>query len=357
MNFKPSLREVLPTPVQNAARSHFASHANELTGTPWFVRAFSGFGAWLASLFLMGFLAVAVVSSNEVVAIVLGLLLTGGAVFLRRTTQGVFLTQFILATGLCGQGMFLGGVADLSDSGMVTTFILFVFQGVLLVVYPDVVQRFLSAMFAGGALLFFLRLVAPGVSVELDLVLIALAIHLLFLHQGRLLGGTWKQVVTPAAFGLTVVFLTDLFLRTWFDGALANIQRVKPLGLPPGVLTLGLAAVTLYSAWRVLEETGADTQGIVGITVLATLALTAVLTLQTPGIIATLGLLMLGFHRRSAVLLGLSVAFVLVFGAGYYYDLHLSLLAKSLALLGSGLMLLGLRLFILRRFPAAEEVR
>ena len=63
-------------------------------------------------------------------------------------------------------------------------------------------------------------------------------------------------------------------------------------------------------------------------------------------------------HRVSIlVLLGMAVVFILVFGVGYYYDLQLSLLAKSLTLLGSGLVLLGLRLFILRRFPAAEEVR
>ena len=35
--------------------------------------------------------------------------------------------------------------------------------------------------------------------------------------------------------------------------------------------------------------------------------------------------------------------------------LRMSLLAKSLALLGSGLLMLGLRLFVARRFPVAGE--
>jgi uncharacterized membrane protein len=106
----------------------------------------------------------------------------------------------------------------------------------------------------------------------------------------------------------------------------------------------------------VLEETDSEPGGAAGVTAFASLGLTALLTLQTPGVIAALGVLLLGFHRRSVVLLGMAVLFILVFGVGYYYDLQLSLLAKSLALLGSGLVLLGLRLFILRRFPAAEEV-
>jgi len=66
------------------------------------------------------------------------------------------------------------------------------------------------------------------------------------------------------------------------------------------------------------------------------------------------GVLALAFHRRSVVMLGLAVAFLIGFGVLYYYDLSLSLLAKSGALVGSGLVLLGLRLFILRRFPAAS---
>jgi uncharacterized membrane protein len=104
-----------------------------------------------------------------------------------------------------------------------------------------------------------------------------------------------------------------------------------------------------------MEETHAEPGGLAGVTVFAALALTALLTFRTPGVIAALGVLMLGFHRRSVVLLGMAVLFVLVFGVSYYYDLGLSLLAKSLALLGSGLLMLGLRIFIARRFPVAGE--
>ena len=71
-----------------------------------------------------------------------------------------------------------------------------------------------------------------------------------------------------------------------------------------------------------------------------------------PGVIGAAGVLALAFHRRNEVMLGLAVAFLIGFGVLYYYDLSLSLLAKSGALVGSGLVLLGLRLFILRRFPA-----
>src|SRR5690606_25144366 len=112
------------------------------------------------------------------------------------------------------------------------------------------------------------------------------------------------------------------------------------------LLTLGLAAVTLYSAWRMLEEHGAPLRSAAGVTVLVALGVTAALTLRTPGVIAAAGVLALAFHRRAVLLLGLGVVFLIAFGALYYCGLSRSLLAKSGALVGSGLALLALRQFV-----------
>ncbi|HEX5748762.1 MAG TPA: DUF4401 domain-containing protein [Archangium sp.] len=357
MAFKPSLRDVLPTSLHEPARAALTSSTEATASMPWFVRILTGFGAWLASWFLIAFIAMGVLGAGEEVgAIVLGLILTGGAVFVRHAGSNVFLTQLALSTGLAGQGLFIGGVGAASDekgAALATVAI----QAVLLFIYPDLIQRFLSTFFGSLALLYLLRITAPAVLADVTLVGITVLAHLLFLKQARLQSGRWSALVTPAAFGLVTTLLSSLVMRSWFHELYRELFRKGAVELPAGVLTLGLAVVTLYSAWRVLEETDSEPGGPAGVTAFASLALTALLTLHTPGVIAALGVLLLGFHRRNVVLLGMAVVFILVFGVGYYYDLQFSLLAKSLALLGSGLVLLGLRLFILRRFPAAEEVR
>jgi uncharacterized membrane protein len=158
------------------------------------------------------------------------------------------------------------------------------------------------------------------------------------------------------AFALAVTVFGALLARSLGD--VGHELHQNGMGSPIAVLTLGLAIVTMYTAARVLQETGLEVSGLPGVTVFVALGLTALLTLKTPGVIAAAGVLALSFHRRSVVMLGLAMAFLLTFGVFYYYDLSLSLLAKSLALLGGGLVLLGLRLFILRRFPATPaEVR
>jgi MFS family permease len=357
MAFKPTLRDVLPTPLHQPARTALTSSTEATASTPWFVRILTGFGAWLASWFLIAFVALGVLGAGEEVgAIVLGLILTGVAVLVRHAGGNVFLTQLALSTGLAGQGLFIGGVAVATDekgAALATV----VIQAVLLFVYPDLIQRFLSTYFGGLALLFLLRHTAPAVLTDVTLVGFTVLAHLLLLKQAQLQNGRWSALVTPVVFGLFTTLMSSLVMRSWFHEIYREIFRKGATEMPTAVLTLGFAVVTLYSAWRVLEETDSEPGGPAGVTAFASLALTALLTLHTPGVIAATGVLLLGFHRRNVVLLGMAVVFILAFGVGYYYDLQLSLLAKSLALLASGLVLLGLRLFILRRFPAAEEVR
>ncbi len=355
MTFKPSLRAVLPPETQQPARDMLLVLPEAQHGTPWFVSVLSGLGAWVASLFLMIFLSLFLLNDSKGGAIVMGLVITAGAVMLRRASSHVFITQLALSAGLAGQGFFLLGVENLWSSGTATALAAFVLQFVLLVVYPDTLQRFLSTLFAGLSMLYLLRVHAPAVVADVALVALTAIAHVLLLQQGRLQSRDWEaRLVTPTAFGLITTLFWVLLIRTWFQGVYQYFFR-EGRELPVGVLTLGLAAVTLYSAWRVMEETQARPGGAAGVTAFAALALTALLTLNTPGVIAALGVLMLGFHRRNAVLLGMAVLFILVFGVSYYYDLHMSLLAKSLALLGSGLLMLGLRLFIAHRFPVAGE--
>ena len=177
-----------------------------------------------------------------------------------------------------------------------------------------------------------------------------------FLQQAQLQQSSWRTLLSPVVFALAITLFGSLLARSFSD----VVHELRELGMhsPLALLTLGLAVVTMYTAARVLQELGVEVSGAVGVTVFVSLGLTALLTLHTPGVIAAAGVLALAFHRRSVVMLGVAVAFLIAFGAFYYYDLSLTLLAKSLALLGSGAVLLGLRLFILRRFPAAPgEVR
>ncbi len=360
MALKPSLREVLTRlreqealspDLEARALTAMEAHWRTNAATPWYVRALIGFGAWVAACFLIFFFALLTDLKNEVVILVIGLVLCGVTTGLRRLSSQLFLSQLCLAFNLTGQALIIVGLAQITERETVVALAVLLLNLTLLFLYPDQVLRFLAATAAALSLLFLVYQLHSLALVDLTLVALAALLHLLFLQQARLQQGRWRALVSPAAFSLVLLLFGALLARSFED--LGRELRANGMESPIAILTLGLAVVTMYTAARVLQETGLDVSGAAGVTVFVSLGLTALLTLNTPGVIGAAGILALAFHRRSVVMLGLAVAFLISFGVLYYYDLSLSLLAKSLALLGSGLVLLGLRLFILRRFPAA----
>ena len=360
MALKPTLREVLlrlseqgavPSDAAPRAMSAMEAYWRSTSATPWYVRVLIGFGAWLAAFFLCFFFLLLMGFRNLDSFLLLGLLLCGGTVGLQYVSRHVFLSQLCLAFCLTGQGLFIVGLAKVANSETTVAVSFLLLELALLVLYPDRILRFLATVGAALALLFLVHDLRLPALVDLTLVFFAALLHLLVLFQSRLQRGAFQALVSPLAFALALVLFGALLSR----GSMNIGAEFRPHGpqSPIAVLTLGLAVVTMCTAFQVLRETGLEVSGAAGVTVFLSLLLTALLTLNTPGVIGAAGVLALAFHRRSVVMLGLAVAFLIGFGVLYYYDLSLSLLAKSGALVGSGLVLLGLRLFILRRFPTA----
>ena len=87
------------------------------------------------------------------------------------------------------------------------------------------------------------------------------------------------------------------------------------------------------------------------IAVIATMCLA---TFTTPGILAALGLMVLGYARNDRYLLAMGVLFFPVFIVVFYYEWEISLLIKSWIMAGSGAILLSARWFLNMRGWAKE---
>ncbi|MCP3058053.1 DUF4401 domain-containing protein [Myxococcus sp. K38C18041901] len=355
MSLRPSIQQVLEglrsegqvdELAEARARATLEVHQRTSTASPWFVKAFAAFGAWLSAIFLVSFFVCVGLWKEEEVFSGVGLVLVIAAVALRRTIQGVFLEQLTLAVTLAGVGMAATGVAhfgsDLAGVGA-----LLVISLALLFVYPDATLRFLATLGAAGASFYLLMELVPGPGMDLCILACAALLYWLFLHQARLRTGRLGDLVGPVAFGLACGLPAAMVTRVSHFLLTPDLHESLPMPL----LTLGLTALTLVTAWQVMREHDLPPSGPQGAAVFAALTLVAVLTAQTPAVITSVGLLVLGFHRRSSLMVGIATAFLLASGTWYYYDMSVTLLAKALALMGSGVILLGLRLFLSRRFP------
>jgi len=360
MSLRPSLRDViqglqregqLDDHAEARALATLEVHQRTSTATPWFVKALAGFGAWIAAGFLLSFFGCTGLYKEEAALIVLGVLLCVSATFLRRSGQGAFLEQLALALALAGVGLITTGVAILARDESIPAIAHFVVCAALLLTFPDPILRFLATLNMGGAALFLLWDGLGGVGLDVGILACAALMHGLFLFQSRLTAGSRGDLVGPVGFALASGIPGALLARGIPD--VVGTFLVDRAALPVPALTVGLTAITFFTAWSVMKELKLDPSGGAGAAVFAALTVTALLTPHTPAVITAVGLLTLGFHRRSNILLGLAVAFLLASGGWYYYDLGLTLLAKAIALAGSGLVFLALRLALTRRHPTA----
>ena len=309
---------------------------------PWHMRLAVGFGAWLATGFLLGSVMAIADLEDDLTRAAVGALLIVGAIWLRRTAKAEFLRQAATAASLAGQGILIFSIGEAYDSRIAG--LAGVGLSVLLIwLMPDPVHRFLSTLIAVIA--------AAAVAVDSDapvLEVVRLAVVLLVAYVWRIglrtRGAALAEMLAPVGYAL-IVGLFGLLLF----GVLVTIPDGRMLvgnvhGIVPGRAT-AVAMVVLLAAlvWKIIEELGGQHSSKQSVAALAGVVILGASTLSSPGVMAGVAVLTLAFDRRDRALLGLATLFLLFFGSMYYYSLQLTLLEKSAVLAGSGALLLAIR--------------
>jgi hypothetical protein len=273
---------------------------------PWFVRLLMGMGAWAASACFIGFLTLIHVIDSRGSSLVCGVLLAGAATLLRRASRHDVAVQLSLSLCLAGRALVYGGVD--SDSKLSVWVVALLLEGAMVLVYPDMVNRFIST---GGMWLALMGLLdalgAPSWVIGLATAGLGAAVAAAWEHQGTLAAGRWSQHHAPVASALAVSLLGTLLVLS------GSGHREELSG---GVIAaaVGLTGVFAAFLWRVLQEHRVPRAGL---WVALSLCLGA-LTWSTPALIASLLLLGLGFHRRQPLLLGLAAGALVASGVLFY---------------------------------------
>ncbi|MEP6619402.1 MAG: DUF4401 domain-containing protein [bacterium] len=305
---------------------------------PVYLRVVVGIGAWIAACFLLASFVALV--REEGAATIVGVVVLAVAVWGRQLSGGEFLRQATVAGSFAGQGLIAFGLARLTNGEGIASLVAMVLSIVLVLIMRDRFHRFLSTMIA--VLSMAVGLNAAHVPGFLDVValLVAGAAAAAWRINVRDRSDEADELLTPVGYGL-VVALFGLMLFGASSSTLASGYQEHPqLGV---ATTSGIALLLDVLARVIFAEHYARHRSVTGIALLGGLALFALLTMDSPGIIAGVAVLILGFDRRNSVLVEMGVAFLLVFGAAYYYSLDLTLLQKSGVLAGSGAVCLAAR--------------
>jgi len=343
--------------IDGLVESHKMTHTNaqhaklmlqeKAAVQPWYVRTMVGFGAWLASLLLVGFFVGLFPGMYEVGFIVVGLVLVAGAVFFRRISDGDFIVQSTLAVSLAGQAMAAFGLLGVFewDATEPVLIAIIIMSAVLFIIFPDRIHRVLSVLLAVGS--FASLLYAQELNALIPVVgpAIAVAFVVLYERQAVIIESGWGALLRPLQDGLVVGAFGCLMLSTVYVLPEITSYSFYPR---PWISTLLLGGLFLYVGsriWPPLVE-NARTPGLV---LVYGLMLTVVLAAwSAPGLLLALIVVMVGTASGNRSMVGTGVVFLVVFVSAYFYGIQLTMLAKSGSLIASGVAILLVRWALLK---------
>lgn len=320
---------------------------------PWYIRAMVGFGAWLASLLLIGFVASFSLAMDGGYAFI-GLALIVGAVLLRHRTENDFLIQCALASSLAGQALFGYGLAETVGHDEFEIFLGFalVVSSVLFFVFPDRIHRVIMVLLATGSLTTLLFVWEANSLVPI--LGPAFTGALILLHRGMpsLISSRYSAFVRPLMNGLMLSAFGVLLLSTVY--VLPELGADFQFYPRPWISTILLGALFLYIGSQIRAMI-ADTSNTTASLVFYGMMLVIIAcSWAAPGLLLGLIIVMLGAESGSKTFIGAGIVFFSVFLAAYFYGIEVSMLTKSITLVASGAAILVSRWAVLRKIATRE---
>jgi hypothetical protein len=307
-----------------------------------------GFGAWLASLLLIGFVA-GLSLAMEGGYTIIGLVLIAGAILVRRRFNNDFLVQCALASRVAGQALLAYGLAESLSRDFETYLSVALFvSSVLFFLFPDRIHRVIMVLIASGSLTALLYVREANALVPLLGPAFTGALVLLHRQTPNLVAGRFAQIVRPLMNGL---------MLSAFGVMLTSTVYILPeLGLDfefyprPWISTILFGALFLYVGGQV-TQTRVNTANVAALPVFYGVMIAIIAcSWFAPGLLLGLIVTTLGAASGNKTYIGAGVGFFAFFLATYFYGIEVTLLTKSITLIAAGVAILVLRWTILKAF-------
>ena len=321
---------------------------------PWYIRAMVGFGAWLASLLLIGFVG-SIGFAADAGFIIVGVVFIGGSIFARMKSENDFVVQSALASSLAGQALFAFGIVEISGGNNFESVlsIVIILNGILFFVFPDRTHRVLSILIATTSLGFLLYLWKFNAVVPILGPVFAVAMVFFYKKQGAIIESGKGHLIGPLVTGLMLTAFGFLLLSTVY--ILPDLRLEFAFYPRPWISTILLGALLIYmgtQVWPQIEAPG----GSPGMAVFYGLLLVITVTAWAiPGLLLALVVIMLGATSGNRVFLGAGITFLVVFIATYFYGIQVSMLTKSISLVATGAAVLAARWLLLKVTASSIE--
>ncbi len=307
------------------------------TNAPWFIKIITIIGAWFGSLLFLGSLFISKIVQSEESMITSGAIFIITGIILSYTNKKNHLLDSIsLSLSILGQILLGFGIGTKADGIKPVCYAGILVQSIIYLVAQSYTQKFISVMLIPACLL---GIIWNSSLFEATHFLIgALSIASVLIWTGeiplqiRLKKNPYFYV--PTAYGLVLGLLLILVISINNKFFSVNISHWYITSL-----------ISFVSLTFLLYKSLCQNLGLGRNTFWLTVIVTAVIlspTAQTPGVITSLMVIVLGFAKSNRTLLTLGILFLAIYLISFYYSLQQTLLIKSIVLMSTGALFLGI---------------
>jgi uncharacterized membrane protein len=277
-----------------------------------------------------------------------------------QSSPNLFLEQFRLVFHIVGHLSLLFGIStglelwQFDYTATLHSVLIIVLLGTFVVFYPDGIFRFLAGIGIVAALnvIVYEFAIAGSLSLLIGVLgLVLLMIFAGFLSARQELANF--ELLQSFPYGLVFGFFGTILLEQYYG---YNRQWMETSSLyQPALTSVLLLILLLWMLIRLMQSYAIRLSSPNALFILGLVVLIALPTVNTPGILAGILVVVMAFRRRNWLLLGLAYAFLAYFIVYFYYDLKQPLNIKSYILMGTGLALLIARLLLHRILPDLDN--
>jgi len=344
-----SLNQILVTLNSNETQINDKAFKNlfsaKASAAPWYVHLLLILGSWLGVLLIAIYIAIKFRSNSSSIFLVLGVLLSIGAIFLYRfNSKSNFAQHLSIPISIFGIMALSFAIEEITNSERMVAVVIIFVELAIFIFNSDPVRRFLCSLSIPMALAVVVYSQTSLYPYQIPFMLQILVAVYLWENQSKLLAKKHSSYLVPTMYSVIVGLLILLLFTVYRD---ESLYRVALDHRQWWLTTLTITLAFFY----VIKQAVAKFNNINNyVTVFAVILvlLIAILTYHSPGVLASLLVLVMAYSHGSKLLFSIAATFLLIFISAYYYNLSISLLVKSVSLMASGVILLAAAWFMRR---------
>ncbi|RQO36698.1 DUF4401 domain-containing protein [Chryseobacterium sp. KBW03] len=313
------------------------------------IKILSIFGGILASLSFLGFLFLIGLYDSTTGILTLAIIAIAAGVFINKAYDKIIIDTISVSSYLMGFILLAVGLSKLEVSENAVSLISILIAAASLVMVRSYIIAFISVLIINGGILTLIASNKDFDMIHLYTSFLAIMLTAVFLKEAKIISKniTFSKLYNPVRIGLVFSFLAGLiFLGNDFIEVSRDYIWISSVVI---ILAIMYVLSQIFEVLNISQTT--QKAGIYIVTIALLLP-----TILSPAISGSILIILLSFLVNYKTSLAIGIMAFIYFVSRYYYDLHFTLLTKSILLFSSGILFLGLYLLTRKKLTSNEKV-